>query len=56
MLPFVAILIVLAVILERIGRPTAAAAASPFASHGLGLGALYLLFAVITLIFVGWPA
>ena len=56
MLPFVAILIVLAVILEPIGRPTPQQPHLPFASHGLGLGALYLLVAVIALIFVGWPA
>jgi uncharacterized membrane protein YjfL (UPF0719 family) len=55
MLPLAAILIVLAVIVEPIGRPTAQQPHPPLVSHGLGLGALYLLFALITLVFVGWP-
>jgi uncharacterized membrane protein YjfL (UPF0719 family) len=54
--PFVGILVVLAFVIEPIGRPTAARPHQPFVTHGLGLGAVYVVVALIALAFLGWPA
>jgi uncharacterized membrane protein YjfL (UPF0719 family) len=53
--PFVAVLVVLAFVIEHIGRPTAQRPHQPFVSHGLGLGAAYVLIALVALAFLGWP-
>jgi uncharacterized membrane protein YjfL (UPF0719 family) len=53
--PVVAVLVVLAFVIEPIGRPTAERPHQPFVSHGLGLGAVYGLVALIALAFFGWP-
>jgi hypothetical protein len=54
-LPFVGILVVLAVVIEPIGRPTPNRPHQPFVTHGLGLGAVYVMVAVIALAYLGWP-
>jgi uncharacterized membrane protein YjfL (UPF0719 family) len=54
MLPFVGILVVLAVIIEPLARPTIQEPRRPFGSHGVGMGLLYVLFAVIAIAFAGW--
>ena len=55
MLPLVGILVVLAIVIEPIGRPTAQQPHPPLVTHGLGLGAIYVLVALVALAFVGWP-
>jgi hypothetical protein len=39
-----------------IGRPSIERPHLPFATHGLGLGLVYVAFAILALQFVGWPA
>ncbi len=56
MLPFVGILVVLAIVVEPIGRPTPQQPHPPVGSHGLGLGAIYIVFALIAIAFMGWPS
>ncbi|HYN07984.1 MAG TPA: hypothetical protein VES67_11385 [Vicinamibacterales bacterium] len=55
MLPFAGILVVLATAIEPLARPTVQEPHRPFGSHGVGLGLLYVLFAVIAIAFAGWP-
>lgn len=56
MLPFVGIILVAAILIEPIGRPSIERPHLPFATHGLGLGLVYVAFAILALLFVGWPA
>jgi uncharacterized membrane protein YjfL (UPF0719 family) len=55
MLPFVGIILVAAAVIEPMGRPTTQQPHPPFATHGLGFGMLYVLFAILALLFVGRP-
>jgi uncharacterized membrane protein YjfL (UPF0719 family) len=55
LLPFVGILVVAALVIEPMGRPTARDPHPPFVSHGLGLGAAYLAIAIVALAIAGWP-
>jgi uncharacterized membrane protein YjfL (UPF0719 family) len=55
MLPFTGVLVALAAIVEPIARPTVEEPHRPFGSHGVGLGLLYVLFAVVAIAFAGWP-
>lgn len=55
LLPYVGILVVAAIVIEPMGRPTARDPHPPLASHGLGLGAAYLAIAIVALAIAGWP-
>jgi uncharacterized membrane protein YjfL (UPF0719 family) len=54
-LPFAGILVVFAIVIEPIARPTPNRPRQPFATHGLGLGAVYVMVALISLAYLGWP-
>ena len=53
--PAVVLLVALAIVIERIGRPTTERPRQPFVSHGLGLGGVYVLVALVALAYLGWP-
>ena len=55
MLPFVGIILVAAVVIEPMARPTPQQPHPPVATHGLGFGIVYVVFALLALLFVGWP-
>lgn len=54
-LPFAGILVVLAIVIELIGRPTPNRPRQPFVTHGIGLAAVYVMAALISLSYLGWP-
>jgi uncharacterized membrane protein YjfL (UPF0719 family) len=55
MLPFVGIILVAAGVIEPMARPTPQQPHPPVATHGLGFGIVYVVFALLALLFVGRP-
>src|SRR4249919_1187020 len=54
-LPAVAMLIILAMAIERFARPTPVRPRAPMAAFGYGVAVLYLGFAAAYAAMIGWP-